>query len=293
MINELVQKFKIYLEEDGKSIKTIESYAGDISAFVPFLESKGVDFNGEMKRFYITSYRNYLIENQYELATINKKVNSINSFNRYLVDSGYTKDIVVNASKDRVKLAYGSERQVEVLTDSQVERILFYIQNEDKVSKRNKMIIILLLYTGLRVSELCDIKIKNIDFLTAQLRVFGKGGKVREVPLKSEVVDAIKEYLVERSTNPFADSEYLIIGQRGVLQRDAINTILEKLTLKIGIDVRLKPHMFRHTFCTRLVSKGVPLTTVSKLAGHSSIDTTARFYINCSKEEKMRAVSLL
>lgn len=293
MINELIQRFKIHLEEDGKSTKTVESYIGDTSAFEAFLESKGVDFNGEMKRFYITSYRNYLIENQYEMTTINKKVNSIHSFNRYLVDNGSSKDIVVEIAKDRVKLAYGSERQVEVLTDKQVERILFYIQNDEKVSKRNRTIILLLLYTGLRVSELCDIKTKNIDFLTAQLRVFGKGGKVREVPLKSEVVDAIKEYLVERSTNPFADAEYLIIGQRGVLQRDAINTILEKLTLKIGIDVRLKPHMFRHTFCTKLVSKGVPLTTVSKLAGHSSIDTTARFYINCSKEEKMRAVSLL
>lgn len=127
-----------------------------------------------------------------------------------------------------MKLAYGSERQVEVLTDNQVERILFSIQNDEKVSKRNRMIILLLLYTGLRVSELCDIKTKNLDFLTAQLRVFGKGGKVREVPLKSEVVDAIKDYLVERSTNPFADSEYLIIGQRGVFQRDAINTMLEK-----------------------------------------------------------------
>lgn len=293
MKNELVQKFERYLEEDGKSVKTIESYIGDTSAFVVFLENKGVYFDGEMKRFYITSYRNYLIEKQYELSTINKKVNSIQSFNKYLVDNGYTKDIVVDIAKDRVKLAYGSERQVEVLTDSQVEKILFYIQNDEKVSQRNRMIILLLLYTGLRVSELCEIKIKNIDFLTAHLKVFGKGGKIREVPLKQEVVDAVKEYLVERSSNPFANSEYLLVGQTGVLQRDAINTLLEKLTIKIGIDVRLKPHTFRHTFCTRLVSKGVPLTTVSKLAGHSSTDTTARFYINCSKEEKMRAVSLL
>lgn len=237
MINELVQKFKIHLEEDGKSAKTVESYVGDTSAFVAFLESKGVDFNGEMKRFYITSYRNHLIESQYELSTINKKVNSIQSFNKYLVDNGCTKDVVVDISKDRGKLAYGSERQVEVLTDKQVEKILFCIQNEEKVSKRNRTIILLLLYTGPRVSELCDIKIKNTDFLTAHTKVFGKGGKVREVPLKFEVLEAIKEYLIERSKNPFADSEYLIVGQRGVLQMDAINTLLEKPTVKIGIDI--------------------------------------------------------
>ncbi|NRT73833.1 tyrosine-type recombinase/integrase [Clostridium beijerinckii] len=169
MINELVQRFKIHLEEDGKSPKTIESYVGDTAASIAFLEGKEVDFNGEMKRFYITSYRNYLIEKQYELSTINKKVNSIHSFNRYLFDNGYTKDVVVDIAKDRVKLAYGSERQVEVLTDEQVERILFYIQNDEKVSKRNRMIILLLLYTGLRVSELCDIKVKYMDFLTSNL----------------------------------------------------------------------------------------------------------------------------
>lgn len=167
---------------------------------------------GSIISLIITSYRNYLIEKQYELSTINKKVNSIQSFNKYLVDNDYAKDVVVDIAKDRVKLAYGSERQVEVLTESQVEKILFYIQNDEKVSKRNRMIILLLLYTGLRVSELCEIKIKNIDFLTAHLKVFGKGGKVREVPLKPEVVEAVKEYIVERSSNPFANSDYLLVG---------------------------------------------------------------------------------
>lgn len=173
------------MEEDGKSSKTVESYVGDTSAFVEFLKSKGVEFTGEMKRFYITSYSNYLIENKHELATINKNVNSIESFNKYLQDKGFRKDVVVDIAKDRVKLAYGSERQVEVLADKQVERIFFYIQNEEKVSKKNRMIILLLLYVGLRVSELCDIKLKSIDFITANLKVFGKGGKVREVPLFS------------------------------------------------------------------------------------------------------------
>jgi integrase/recombinase XerD len=81
------------------------------------------------------------------------------------------------------------------------------------------MIILLLLYTGGRVSELCNIKVNNIDFLTDHPKIFGKGGKLREVPLKPEVVESVKEYLVERSTSQFADFEYLVVGQRGVLQR--------------------------------------------------------------------------
>ena len=78
-----------------------------------------------------------------------------------------------------------------------------------------------------------------------------------------------------------------------MLRRDAINTMLERLTNEIGMVNKLKPNTFRHTFCTRLINRGVPISTVSKLAGHSSVDTTATFYINSSREEKLKAVNLL
>lgn len=87
------------------------------------------------------------------------------------------KEIVVDNSKDRVRIAYGSEKQVEVYSEKEVNKILFYIQNEDKVSKRNKVIIMLLLYTGGIVSELCSIKIRDIDFLNYSIKIYGKGDK--------------------------------------------------------------------------------------------------------------------
>jgi integrase/recombinase XerD len=293
MATDFVEKFRRHLKEDGKCPKTIESYVGDIAGFVAYIENMGVKFQGELKRFYVTSFRNYLIESRYGTATINKKINSIQSFNVFLMRNRHTSEIVVDLRKDRMKVAFGSEKQVEVFSEKQVERMLFYIQNKDKVSRRDRMIILLLMYTGVRVSELCDIRVRNIDFLTGHLRVLGKGGKVREVPLKEEVVESIREYISERSGSQFGDSEHLILGQRGALKRDAVNTLLEKHGKELQLGVKLKPHTFRHTFCTRLVGKGVPLTTVSKLAGHSSVETTAKFYINSSKEEKMRAVSLL
>ena len=72
-------------------------------------------------------------------------------------------------------------KQVEVYSDKEVERIVFYIQNEEKVSKRNKVIVMLLLYTGVRVSELCSIKVKDIDFINYSIKIYGKGGKFRKV----------------------------------------------------------------------------------------------------------------
>lgn len=194
----ILENFKMSLIEVGKSPKTIESYVGDIKAFIEFLESKGVEFNGNLQRFYIVSYKNFLVESNYEVATINKKINSIHALNRYFVATEYMKEIVVKNSKDRVKIAYGSEKQVEVYSDKEVERILFYIQNEEKVSKRNKVIVMLLLYTGVRASELCSIKIKDIDFLNYSMKIYGKGGKFREVPLKFDLADAIKEYIKDR-----------------------------------------------------------------------------------------------
>ncbi|WP_300385478.1 tyrosine-type recombinase/integrase [Clostridium sp.] len=170
----VIEDFKISLIEDGKSTKTIKSYVGDRKAFIEFIGSKGVEFNGNLQRFYVVSYKNFLVESNYQVATI---------------------------------------------------------------------------------------------------KIYGKGGKFREVPLKFDLSDTIKEYIRDRDYN-LKDSEYLIIGQKGALRRDAINTMLERLTNDIGMINKLKPHTFRHTFCTRLINRGVPISTVSKLAGHSSIDTS-------------------
>lgn len=287
----LTEQFAQYLKEDGKRLPTIQSYAGDVNGFLTYLQQMGTGFDGNLKRFHITSYRNRLVEDGYEASTVNKKINSLQAFNRWLIDRGMTVDAVVDLRKDRVKTAAGSEKQVEVFSEKQPERLLFCIQGE--ANTRDRAIVLTLLYTGIRVSELCEIKLRYLDFLINHLKIVGKGGKVREVPLKPEVTEGIKAYLPDRADSKYAQSENLFLGQRGPLQRDAVNTLLERLADKAGLDVRLKPHTFRHTFCTRLVKKGVPLPVISKLAGHSSIETTARFYLSTSKEDKIQAVSVL
>lgn len=287
----LTEKFAQYLKDDGKRPLTIESYTTDIAGFLTYLSKLGEHFTGQLKRFHITSYRNKLVEESYEPATINKKINSLQAFNHWLIAQKITEDHVVDPRKDKIKTAAGSEKQVEIYTEKEIEKLLYYIQSN--VSARDRAIIVTLLYTGIRVSELCDIKIKNLDFLTNHLKIIGKGGKVREVPMKTEVTEAIKQHLKQRAKTRYAQSEYLFAGQKGSLQRDAINTMLEKLSTKANLGIRLKPHTFRHTFCTRLIQKGVPISIISKLAGHASIETTARFYINSSKEDKMKAINCL
>jgi len=287
-----IKAFESYLRNNGKADNTIESYTGDITGYARFLENKDITFDGQLNRFAVNSYKNHLIEQNYEPTTINKKLNSLQSMNLFLVESGAMTDMVINLTRDRIKIAKGSEKQIEVYPDAIVDALMFHLETNAK-SLRDKVMMQLLLYTGVRVSELVAIKIRDIDFLTHQLKVIGKGGKYREIPLKEDIVRSVKEYLLERRHNPYYKEEQLLLGQRGPLGRDAVNRALVRITKEAKLPQKLKPHACRHTFCTNLIRKGVPLTTVAKLAGHASIETTSRFYIGCSRQEKMDAVNLL
>ena len=289
----IIYEFEEYLIADGKATKTIESYKGDIKSFLDWLATKDNIFTGNLKRFHITSYKNYLVQDNYEINTINKKINSLQSFNQFLIENNYISEKIVDLKKDKARVASGSEKEVEVFTDEEIEKLLFYIQSEE-VTSRNRLIILMLMYTGVRVSELVNIKLRDIDILAMNLTIaWGKGGKRREIPMKGEVIDSIKEYLEgERRDSKFAESQFLILTKRaGKMDRDAINKILSKMEQHLKI--RMHPHKFRHTFCTNLIKKGVELTTVAKLAGHASIQTTADFYINTSQKDKREAVELL
>lgn len=258
-----------------------------------WLEEKNLPFVGKLTRLAITSYRKYLLNSNYRVNTINKKINSLHSFNHFLIRQGLCNEKVVHPNKDKIKVAHGSEAEVVVFSEDEVERLLFHLENRDQVALRDKTVVYILLYSGLRVSELVNLKIQDLDLLTMSLKVVGKGGKYREVPLKPEAAETIKEYLeTERKDSPFATSEYLLVTQRsGKMDTDTVNKLLKKQGKALGLI--LFPHKFRHTFCTRLLKKGVDLTTVAKLAGHANIQTTASYYINTSREDKQDAVNLL
>jgi site-specific recombinase XerD len=137
------------------------------------------------------------------------------------------------------------------------------------------------------------VKQADVDRLGATIRIIGKGGTYREVPLRPGVVDLIQQYVTqERNGQPFAASDYLLISQRAPkLHRDAVRRLVGAIGQQLGMT--LYPHKFRHTFATRLLEKGVALTTVSKLCGHSRVDTSARYYVSTSRQQKKDAVTLL
>lgn len=285
----VIEKFKQWLIEDGKADTTIASYMNDVNKFNEYLVTRGVH-EAYINRFYFTSYIKHLKSQDAAVNTINKKIISLKVYNDWLLKEGLVEEVFVHIKRDKVYVATGSETEVSVLTEEEVERFLFYLEKE---TGRNRVIGYVLLYTGLRVSELVNVKLTDINYLTNTLLIRGKGGKLREVPLRSDVLESIQKYILgERCTTKFTASEYLLISQRAdKLHRDTIRKWLEIVGKKLKIHIH--PHMMRHTFCTRLLRNGVDISIVAKLAGHSSVNTTMKYYINVSKKEKKSAVELL
>lgn len=287
-----IQAFAQWLLEEGKAEKTIESYVTDVKGFQAYLQER-TNEKVALSRFSFVRYKEHLIKESYAVSTINKKINSLKVYNDFLRMKGIVEESYIQLKRDRIPIAVGSEKEVQVLTDEQVEKLLFYVEDQKKVNLRNKLIVYLLLYTGVRVSELVGIKLADIDTLTSTINIVGKGGKHREIGLREDVLQLVQEYRKkDRSDSIFSDSEYLLLSQRAEkMHRDAVRDWLAKVSKDIGF--QLYPHLFRHTFCTRLLKRGVDLTTVSKLAGHSTVNMTAKFYIQTTREEKQTAVEKL
>ncbi|ARK22270.1 tyrosine-type recombinase/integrase [Sporosarcina ureae] len=292
-MDDLLTEFRTWLLEDGKSPRTVDSYCHDVQQYHIYLVEKAVDDQQLLSRFLFVQYKQQVQNRKLAISTINKAINSLKVYNDFLQMKGLVEENFIQLKRDQIQIATGSEHVVTTLTENEVEKLLFYVEDKMKVTSRNKLILYLLLYTGVRVTELIQIKLADIDRLTATLTVRGKGNRVREISLRQDVLVLITEYLKgERSESKFADSEYLLVSQRSEkLHRDSVRSWLAIISEEVGF--KLHPHMFRHTFCTRLLNKGVDITTVSKLAGHANVNMTIKYYINITREQKQDAVEKL
>lgn len=286
----IIDRFKEWLYQEGKATATIASYASDVKKYFEYVQTKDNDPEVLLTRFLFNSYMKQLERNKAAINTINKIVISLKVFNEFLLALGLVESVFISVKKDSIRIAAGSEGEVTVLDDQQVEQFLFHLEKE---TERNKLIGYLLLYTGIRVSELVQIQLTDVELLTGHLTVKGKGGKLREVPLRKDVQEALQVYLKgDRASSKHKESSTLLLSQRAeTMHRDAVRRWLASVGKQLGF--HLHPHLLRHTFATRLLRANVPITTVSKLCGHASVNMTMKYYIHISKEEKQQAVDKL
>ncbi|ARK31816.1 tyrosine-type recombinase/integrase [Halalkalibacter krulwichiae] len=264
---DVIDSFAVYLSEKGRSENTIKTYCGVIHSFCSWLEARNKKIT-TVNRENIQSYIHYLEAENRSVSTINKIFNTLNTFAKSLGLPELTDSIQRTTKRiDYVAPDFLNEVELQEL----LERT-----RSDK-SKRNVAIVYTLLYTGVRVSELCalnksDIKL-NTKSQTGQVVVRAETGNERIIPLSKELVFKLNDYLTSR----IDDHNALFVSN--YQKRIATRTVQHMLKQEYN----LHPHKLRHTFCYDLVRKGVDLSIVAQLSGHSDVNITKQ-YLNAIDE---------
>lgn len=261
------------------SIHTSDSYYRDISKFIEYLESKGIkkfkDVDKEVVSDYVYVLRSGKITNGVKISnsTYSRNLSALRSFYNYLM----LKHITDENPFDLIKGVKVNRNLPDVLTFDQIMSILDSFDLNEPLELRNRIIVETLYACGLRVSELCNLKIKDIDFEDLTIRVIGKGNKERLIPFYPNLKDEFNEYIntYRKDVLKGKECEYFFVSNRGdKLTERSIQKMLDKVSLDVGLPIKVHPHMLRHSFATHLLDNGADLRTVQELLGHSGLQTT-------------------
>lgn len=277
---ELVKGFLAYLSvEKGLSRNTTESYGRDLNFFDVFLKSKGKELNN-FDRSDITDYLDSLREKQRSITSICRFISSLKGFSKYLlveeiVESDPTENLQSPKKWERLPKALSIEETMEVLGRSDASEGKAGKGGHQALDFRNSAMVELLYSSGLRVSELINLKMEDINFEAGFIRVLGKGSKERIVPVNQRAIERIKTYLKDfrKLLVKRRHSDYLFITGRGMpMTRQRFWQTIRVYGKKIGIDI--SPHTLRHSFATHLLEGGADLRSLQKMLGHADISTT-------------------
>jgi integrase/recombinase XerD len=244
----------------------------------------------------VQDYKKYLLNRPTKLkpTTINKKIEGIRSYFRYCEEEKILQfNPTLKLKPQKVENRYDSPRWLNRNEKNKLFRVFydehFKVKNSWRFL-RNKAIVYLMMYAGLRVSEVVSLEIQDIDFRHQIVEVNnGKGGKFRRVEIEKELIDSLKEWLTLRGEK---ETKRVFISQKkGPLTTNAVQRMFSKLGHETSID-GLTPHVLRHTFCHDLAEKGFSLTLIAALAGHSDLNTT-RIYTVAGKKERRKAIQSL
>ena len=282
-------KFQFYINEFSNfllleknlSTNTINSYRKDILQFENYISlkfKKKIDIKNALSKDVFDEYLIYLYDKEYRPATLARKLSSIKSFFIFLED-----EKIINSNP--VKFLKFPKLQRKIPKTLNQEIIDTMLDNSKNLSLRDSTIIELIYATGIRASELINIKITDIDFNEATLRILGKGSKERIIPIHNLALKLIAKYwkneiynhnkLVKNKNIKFK-RDFLFLNIHGKkLTRQGLWYIIKTISKKLGLDInKISPHILRHTFATHLLYNGVPLRHLQELLGHSNISTT-------------------
>lgn len=279
-LNELVEEFLRYLLIDkGYSNNTIESYKRDLYKFLEYNKNKGINdvTNKDLKE-----YIKFLNEENLNEKSISRNISCLKSFYKFLVIDKKIK----NNPSEILFIPKIKKSLPNILTEEEIIKLLD-INLTDNFSYRNKAMLELMYGTGLRVSELVNLKLQDVDLTEEVVRAFGKGSKERIIPLGEFASFALKEYINKYRGDMLKkyNNEYLFLNNHGnKMTRQGFFKIIKTLADEKGINKPLSPHTLRHSFASHMLKYGADLRTIQELLGHSDISTT-QIYTHITNEK--------
>ena len=277
MLIHYISQYIEYLEvECGLALNTLFAYRSDLYSLSDFLQKEGIDDYNKIQRLHINMYIKNLYDKKYTPRSITREIASIKGFFKWLSIN----DIIKHNPALSIEQPKLPKRLPKVLSMKEITELL-----DRNMSILEKAILELLYAAGLRVSELSDIQINNIDLNAKYIRCLGKGSKERIVPIGNKACIAIKKYLKEREyiLKKFnLNTKYLFINDNGKkITRQDVYVFIRGIGKNINKDI--SPHTIRHSFATHLLENGADLRVVQELLGHSDVSTT-QLYTHISKK---------
>lgn len=269
-----ITDYKYYLKsERGLSDNTILAYMQDLLQYRTFLEKyQKVTESSQITKIHIRKYLVSLKRNKLSNSSITRQISCIKSFHKFLTLENYVKeDISIDI------LSLKKERKLPVyLSIKEVEDIINIINTNNPLGLRNKAMIELLYGSGLRISELLNIKMSDIHLNSGFINIIGKGNKERIVPMGDMAVTSLRKWITDGRTKlPHLPGDFLFINKSGKsLSRQGVWKLIKKWAIDAEIEKEISPHSLRHSFATHLLANGVDLRYVQDLLGHSDISTT-------------------
>lgn len=270
-----------YLKIDKRySDLTVESYRTEIKGYLDFFKEKNIKVKN-IKNSDIKDYLTYIKKGETSERTLAHNVSVIRTFYKFLL----TQKVIERNPTEFLELPKLRKKLPTVLSKEEVEKLLD-IDLTDCYSYRNKAMLELLYSTGLRVSELVNLELSNIDLESCTLKTIGKGNKERIIPISDYALYYVEKYINEYRGSMLKKgvNNYVFINNHGnVMTRQGFFKIIKNLASEKDIKTPISPHTLRHSFATHLLDYGADLRSIQEMLGHSNLSTT-QIYTHVSSE---------
>ena len=272
-----LRSFLNYLLVDkGLSNNTAKAYEADISSFFQWLDNEDLKYKN-LQEDHINQYISFLFQRKMRSSSVNRKISSIKSFYIFLVKRNFLKNSPLNDLVTPKQEKYLPES----MSEAEVDKLLNSPDVSNKIENRDKAMIEMLYATGMRISELVNLKMTDVDMKRCVVKVFGKGSKERLVPFGETALDSLRSYLNEREQS---SSKEIFLSNRGKkMTRVAFWQRVKVYLIRENLKNSISPHTLRHAFATHLLNRGADLRSVQLLLGHSDLSTT-QIYTHIAKQ---------